>query len=308
MKKLLLIFSLTIVSLTIFAQTSIIQPNVFQLAITSTYNCPTGNKGKIYFDPIYNGVIFCTGVGLATSAYSPWQGLSNSYYMGGFVGIRQGTPAYNLDVNSHGRFSNTLFVNTKLGINTLTPTEKLEIVDREMTIKNTADATFWRFRYRDASDRFELFESINNATSGIFVNNGGNAGLGGVASATNKLNVVGDAYFNSDVTVGGYGIIANTDAAQLKLYTSIYTTGSTFGLSTNGCTTIPQGIAFPNGTFSTTPAVSVGNKISGINTDERITITIESVAINTASIRFCNSSSSSVGLNSMSYAIIAIGQ
>ena len=312
MKKLILICSLTIFSLTAFAQVysftnyTVIQPNIFQLKLYGYRQCPVEYKGILYFDTQKNKVVYCISNSNDIAAGSQWEGITSAYYTGGFVGIGTISPAYHLDVSGTARFSNTLFVNSKLGINTLIPTEKLELLDRSLLIRSTTDNINWSFSYRDIYDRVDLSYGSGGP---LYLFNGGNMLLtssAGVVNGTDKLKVEGDASFVGDVTVGGYGTISSTAAAQLKLYPSSLIINTQFIVSANSCST--WSFSVPNGTFSSIPVVAIGNKISGNSFDEKMTMTVESVTLNTATIRFCNSSATPQDINGNSYSIIAIGQ
>lgn len=270
--------------------------------------CSAGNTGKLYYNAVDNKVSYCINfVNSSSYAESKWERKNNNiYYTKGLVGINKSTPAYPLDVNGTGRFNSTLSVGAKVAINSsVPPIEKFQITDGNFAIKSTADAKLWRLTYADGGDRFEITET--GFSPRMIINNGGAIGIGTVPSATAALNVSGGGAFSGNVSSANVGMLQNSNATQLKLYTgSITTPSSTFLVQSNGCNV--AGFNFPAGTFTAAPAVAVGNKTAGGTFDQRLTLTVESVTSTGGYVRFCNPTATNVSLLSYSYTIIAIGQ
>jgi hypothetical protein len=311
MKKILFTAIILIFSERLLAQSSIVQPEVFRLATVATENCPVSDKGKIAFLTNLNTVGFCKGILSSGYLNEYWAGATiDTYYMGK-VGINNNNPTYELELGlgTNTRIQN-LIVNGNVGMNTLTPTEKLELKDRPILISSTADAKIWAIKYTDNSNRFDIIDNNVSPTS-LTVNNGGNISIGlgaGTLNLTNKLTVSGSVSYAGNLTVAGNGIISNTNAAQLKMFTTSFTTSSAgFVISANSCST--TGFGFPNGMFSSPPAVVLGQKISGGTADNGVVILIESGVTQTGGlVKFCNNTNATIGVTNYTYSIIAMGE
>lgn len=298
--KILNILILTILlSFRSLAQSTSIEPNVFKLHL-STNACPTADyTGSIFYNTNSNLLNYCKGANTFDAGAGDWIG-TTSIYRNTNVGIRMGSPLYELDINGTSRATN-FYVTDKIGIGTTTPTEKVEIVDRQLTISSTADATSWRQLYTDASDRFNIAEG---AFSRLSINNGGNVGIGG--TFTSKLYVSGDVNYNGNLREGGFGTMASTETAVQKMVTTTLSITSNLIISANTCETWPSA-SFPGGTFTNPPAAFLGNKISGNSNDDQIVMTVENVTTGGVRVRFCNNKASAVALLNVSYSILAIG-
>lgn len=299
--KVVNIFLLSIlVSFSSLAQSTSIEPSVFKLHL-STNACPTADyTGSIFYNTNSNLLNYCEGANTFEAGAGDWIGIS-SIYRNTNVGIRTGNPLYELDINGTNRTTN-LYVTDKIGIGTTTPTEKVEIVDRQLTIRSTADATSWRQRYLDASDRFDIVE---DGLSRLVMNNGGNIGVGN-ASPTDKFYVSGDVNYNGNLREGGFGTMASTETAVQKMITTTLSINNVFVVNANACATWPSA-SFPGGTFTNPPAAFLGNKISGNSNDDQIVMTVENVTTGGVTVRFCNNKASGVSLLNVSYSILAIG-
>ncbi|MER0439588.1 hypothetical protein [Emticicia sp. W12TSBA100-4] len=286
----------------LMAQFIVIQPETFQLATITNYPCPASDIGKIFYNTNDNNAVYCKGTFSTESAKEFWNLNGNTINYTGKVGIRTGTPSYDLDISGNGKLKSTNFIAQKLGIGTSTPTESVELKDREIAFSSTADAVSYRFRYIDAADKFEFVEA---GTGKIQVANGGNVSIGGSPSS-DKLNVIGNVNFNGNLTIEGKGTVYNSTAPQLKLVISSVTTPSTFFIANNACST--TGFTFPAASFSSAPAVAVGQKTaSGGGTDEGIVITVEGVTASGGTVRFCNHTGGGTSVNSTTYSLISIG-
>jgi hypothetical protein len=298
------ILFLTQKSMAQFSELTVDAPSLPNLTATP---CSEGNIGKLYYNAVNGKVCYCINyVNSSSFAESKWERKNNNiYYTKGLVGINKSTPAYPLDVNGTGRFNSPLSVGAKVAINSsVPPVEKLHITDGNIAIRSTADAKLWRLSYADGGDRFEITET--GFTPRMIINNGGAIGIGTVPS-TAALNVSGGGAFSGNVSSANVGMLQNSNATQLKLYTgSITTPSSTFLVQSNGCNV--AGFNFPSGTFTAVPAVTVGNKTAGDTFDQRLTLTVESVTSTGGYVRFCNPTATNVSLLSYSYTIIAIGQ
>ena len=299
--KILNILILTILlSFRSLAQSTSIEPNVFKLHL-STNACPTADyTGSIFYNTNSNLLNYCEGANTFEAGAGDWIGIS-SIYRNTNVGIRTTNPLYELDINGPNRATN-LYVTNKIGIGTTTPTEKVEIVDRQLTIVSTADATTWRQRYIDAVDRFDIVE---DGLSRLVMNNGGNIGVGN-ASPTDKFYVSGDVNYNGNLREGGFGTMASTETTVQKMITTTLSITSNLIISANTCETWPSA-SFPGGTFTNPPAAFLGNKISGNSNDDQIVMTVENVTTGGVRVRFCNNKASAVALLNVSYSILAIG-
>jgi hypothetical protein len=295
------IFLLSIlVSFSSLAQSTSIEPNVFKLHL-STNACPTADyTGSIFYNTDFNLLTYCTGANSSIFGAGDWMGIS-PIYRNTNVGIRRGSPLYELDINGYNRATN-FYVSGKIGIGTTTPTEKVEIVDRQLAIGSTADATSWRQRYTDASDKFDIAEG---GLSRLLMDNGGNIGVGS-SSPTHKFSVSGDVNYNGNLREGGFGTMASTETTVQKMVTTTLSITNNLLVNANACTTWPSN-AFPGGTFTNPPAAFLGNKISGNSNDDQVVMTVEDVTTGGVRVRFCNNKATAISLINVSYSIIAIG-
>jgi hypothetical protein len=303
MKSKICILSLLLVSRSLLAQFTESQPDVFRLANTPSQGC-NNQGGKIWFYTQLNKTIFCLGDNSSRFLETPWQGTSDIYFMGK-VGISQGGVLnYELQIANVLRL-NSILVNDKVGVNTLTPSEKLEIFDRDISIRSTADAKSWQFLNSDANNKFELRED------GAFimqVNYGGNITIASGSDPnlnTHKLSVDGNVNYAGSLSVEGKGTLANTGTSQLIMGTYESAIPSGVGVPANSCITFF--FVFNSGTFSAPPAVFFGQKLTGSSDDTKLIFSIMSVTASSATVRVCNTSSNSVGLSGNSYSCVAIG-
>ncbi len=288
-----------IVSFSSLAQSTSIESNVFKLHL-STNACPTADyTGSIFYNTDFNLLTYCTGANSSIFGAGDWMGIS-PIYRNTNVGIRRGSPIYELDINGYNRATN-FYVSGKIGIGTTTPTEKVEIVDRQLAIGSTADATSWRQRYTDASDRFDIAE---DGLSRLLIDNGGNTGVGS-SSPTYKFSVIGDVNYNGNLREGGFGTMASTETTVQKMVTITLSITNNLVVNANACAT--WGGTLPGGTFTNPPAAFLGNKISGTSNDDQIVMTVENVTTAGVTVRFCNNKASAVNLLNFSYSILAIG-
>jgi hypothetical protein len=302
MKAVNIFFLSILVSFSSLAQSTSIEPQVFKLHL-STNACPTADyTGSIFYNTDFNLLTYCTGANSSIFGAGDWIGIS-PIYRNTNVGIRRGTPLYELDINGTNRATN-FYVTDKLGVGTTTPpTEKVEIVDRQLTISSTADATSWRQRYTDAADKFDIAEG---GLSRLLMDNGGNMGIGS-SSPTYKFYVSGDVNYNGNLREGGFGTMASTETTVQKMVTTTLSITNNLLVNANACVTWPSN-TFPSGTnFANPPAAFLGNKISGNSNDDHVVMTIENVTTSGVMVRFCNNKATAIGLINVSYSIIAIG-
>lgn len=301
MKSKLLIFSILFFSQKLMAQFNIIQPEVFRLAINSNTPCSAVDIGKIFYNSNIDRTVYCIGTSATSLAKSFWEGTSDINYFGK-VGIYKITPSDELDISGHVRFY-TLSVNEKIGINTSMPTEKLELVDRSITIKSTADEKSWQLINSDVADRLEFREMSQNRIS---IGYGGNVCIGCLQN-TAKLRVDGNVNYTGGLSVEGKGILVNTNASQLVMITvnSTPTPNNSYVIG-NACVTI--GFIFPQNTFSATPAVFLGGNVSATPIGQNLIKSIINVNSSGGTIQICNTTSSIVSNSSQTYSITAIGQ
>ncbi|GAB2649668.1 hypothetical protein GCM10027035_49530 [Emticicia sediminis] len=300
MKTLILLFLTFIISFTSLAQSTIIQPDVFKLHLNTNPCTNTDYIGSIYYNTNANLLAFCRGVNSSNFTAEHWIG-SIDIYRNSNVGIRKGSPFYELDITGNNQATN-FYVGDKIGIGTTTPTEKVELVDREFAITSTADAKSWRHRYSDASDRLEITE---NGITRILIYNGGNVGIGSY-SFTPKLYANGAVNYNGNLREGGFGTMASTETTVQQMATTTMSV-SNLNIPANSCAT--WGFTKPTLAFFTnTPAAFIGNKISGnAVTDNHLTMTVENVSTSGGTVRFCNNAGTSASLTNMVYSIIMIG-
>jgi len=296
------IFILSIlISFSSLAQSTSVEPTVFKLHL-STNACPTSDyTGSIFYNTNFNFLAYCTGANSSIFGAGDWIGTS-SIYRNTNVGIRRANPLYELDINGTNRAVN-FYVTDKIGIGTTTPTDKVELINRQLAIESTADATTWQQRYVDAADRFDVVES---GLSRLIMNNGGDVGIGGYAF-TPKLYVNGDVNYNDNLREGGFGTMASTETSVQKMVTTTLSITNNLLINANSCATWGSS-SFPSGTFTNPPAAFLGNKISGNNNDDQIVMTVENVTTSGVTVRFCNNKASAVGLLNVSYSILAIGE
>lgn len=299
MKAINLFFILSLFSFKVLAQFSVVQPEVFQLSKVPNYPCPVSDIGKIFYNTTEERMLYCSGIYTVSVGGEFWQGTGNIYYMGS-IGLRKASPSYSLDVN--GKLRSTKFTADKIGIGNTTPTEKIELTNRQMAISSSADAIVYKFVYQDVADRFEMSEG---GLARIFMANGGNVGIGSIPN-TDKLRVTGDANFEGNLLVEGEGIAYNSNATQLKLHIGGFTTPNTFTITNSSCLT--TSFTLSGSPFSGNPAIAVGQKTTGIPTPEKLVISVENVTTNTGTVRFCNHSGSTISLSNATFSLIAIGQ
>lgn len=300
MKAVNIFFLSILVSFSSLAQSTSIEPNVFKLHL-STNACPTADyTGSIFYNTDFNLLYYCKAANTFEAGAGDWMGIS-PIYRNTNIGIRTGTPLYELDINGTNRATN-FYVTDKLGVGTTTPpTEKVEIVDRQLTISSTADATSWRQRYTDATDKFDIAEG---GLSRLLMDNGGNMGIGS-SSPTYKFYVLGDVNYNGNLREGGFGTMASTETTVQKMVTITLSITNNLVVNANACAT--WGGTLPGGTFTNPPAAFLGNKISGNNNDDQVVMTVENVTTAGVTVRFCNNKASAVNLLNVSYSILAIG-
>jgi hypothetical protein len=300
MKSKIFILSLLLVSRSLLAQFTESQPDVFRLANTPSQGC-NNQGGKIWFDTQLNKTIFCLGDNSSRFLETPWQGTSDIYFMRK-VGIRPGGVLnYELQMADNLRL-NSILVNDKVGVNTLTPTEKLEVGDADISIRSTADNYSWRLSYNSANDRIGF---ADNGPTRMSIWNGGNITINNLAPQPDKLYVNGDVNYNGSLSVEGKGTLANTGTSQLIIGT--YESAIPFGVGVPANSCITFFFEFNSGTFSAPPAVFFGQKLTGSSDDTKLIFSIMSVTANTAIVRVCNTSSTGVGLSGNSYSCVAIG-
>lgn len=307
MKSKLLIFTFLFFSGKLIAQFVVVQPEVFSLAKNSNFPCPVSDMGKIFYNSNENIVMYCKDLNTTEYAFSYWEGSSDIYYMGK-IGINSNTPSYDFDVSGIARFS-SLSVNDKVGINTITPTEKLDLLDRRISIKSTADVKNWGLINSEASDWFEFREQGSGGVGGrMNIKYGGNIGIGNAAN-TDKLRVDGDVSYAGSLSIETKGTLSNTNASQLLIQEIITSpTGINFFINKNTCKT--KQFYFPNQfDFSQAPVVILGqaNAINGSH--KELVISIETVTTSGGVIRLCNNTGLTLTVDDeVRFSLIAIGQ
>lgn len=302
MKTKIIILALVLISESLLAQFTIIQPEVFRLATIANAPCPASDKGKIFFHTNHNLPYLCHGNQVVNKmGVDYWEGAPDIYYLGK-IGISI-IPTYDLDVNGSTRI-NAIIVNGNVGVNTLTPTEKLELVNRDIYIKSSADETSWRIFNNDAGNRLEWRDL------GLYVmqiNYGGNIVIGTPNSITDKLKVDGDVAYAGSLSVEGKGTLANTDEKQLvmQLITSNTTSGS-YTISNNTCGVV--GFNFGSNQYTNPPVVILGQNISLTEHGPNLVKSIDSVTTLGGSIRVCNNTGGLITFFNQTYSLIAIGE
>jgi hypothetical protein len=301
MKSKLFIFTILFFSQKLMAQFTVAQPELFSLANNSNTPCPVSDIGKIFYSTNANAFAYCADAFTAKHAGSYWEGGSDIYYMGKIT-INKSSGSYELDLLGTAKF-NLLSVNGKVGINTTAPTEKLELVNRDIIIKSTADVKSWVLA--NPTDRFEFQEQGFGGR--IIIKSGGNVGVGNVPN-TDKLRVQGDVSYAGSLSVEGKGILSNSNTNQLVMYTGTSMTSSNdnFLISSNTCTTI--GFTFPSSTFTTTPAVFLGQNLSLTPVGHNLIKSVINVTTNGGSVQICNTTGAAVTFSNQSFSLMAIGQ
>lgn len=281
------------------AQFTVMQPETFKLSVVDNYPCEAGQTGKIFFNNTQNNIVYCEGLNITQQAGEYWDevGLNKINYMGK-IGIGLNLPNYELDVS--GFINTTNLVSTQLGIGTTTPTEKVELLNRSIAFSSTADLTTYRITYQDAADRLDFIEG---GISRILIANGGNVSFGSTPSSS-KLYISGDVNYDGNLSIEGKGILYNNTAQQLRLITNTFSTGN-ISILNNAC--ITWGFSFPSNSFTSAPAVAIGNLVSGTYTGE-VVISVENATSSGATARFCNHSGGGLNLSNFTFAYFAIGQ
>jgi hypothetical protein len=308
MKSLFSIIAFLFFTNKLLAQSSEINNNYFKLPASEAFTCPNGTINKLFYNLPTNTASYCGGI-----YYFPidanWVREGNSiYYNAGKVGIGiPTTPLYELEFfspSTNMNVRNNLQVDGNIGINTINPSEKVELYNRRITFGRTIDITLWHALYEDGFDGFSFKEANNPPT--LLLKNGGNVGLGTTSPST-KLSVNGTGSYDGNITVEGLGMIQSSTANQLIMYQSSFTTPTTFTIAAGTCQSTPVPITIPTGTFSVAPAIFIGNQISGI-LGNGVTINVESVTATSANIRFCNINSSAASVNNSIFKYTAVGQ
>ncbi|RYU93862.1 hypothetical protein [Emticicia agri] len=305
MKLKLFILSIVFFSQKLSAQFTVIQPEAFRLASNNiSTHCPDSYIGRIFYDINDNTVKYCIG-NLDSKATIPiWEGEADIYYMGK-VGISQNIPSYELDILGKANI-NTLSIDGKVGINTETPVEKLELVNRDMVIRSSADTKSWVLATIFGSNRFEFREQ--GAGGRMIIKNNGNIDIGTISVTTDKLRVDGNVSYAGSLSVQGKGTLANTSSAQLKMITiTSPATSANFYIDGNTCKTL--GFSFGNNSiFTQPPVVVIGQKNTGSSNVEKIVLSVETITNTGGYIRFCNITSGEISIPNVSFSLMAIGQ
>jgi hypothetical protein len=288
----------------LFAQNSL-ESDFFRLAIPSGFPSPcyaSASIGKIFMED--NKLMFCTDVSTSLAAYSFWKGENDIYYNGN-VGISNGTPTSSLHT-IEGRGTSWL-VGEKIGVGTITPTEKVEVKDGKIRIENTTDDKKWTWEYESSADRLTLTEM--GAGSRLMVTNDGNVGISLAPSNLHKL-TTSTLLLTGDLTVEGGGVMRSThNFTPDKMFTSTFVvgSGSTFTINANDCNTVS--FTFPMGSgYSAAPSVAVGQRISGGTADEKLIISTQTVSATGATAKFCNTTASNISLSNYTYSYMVVGQ
>lgn len=304
MKSKIFLIAFWLFSKGLLAQSNIIQPELFKLSGPgSVFNvCLASGPGKIFMTPNTNTFSYCTNSNSYFQPLSKWSSNGSSIYYLGKVGIGV-NPIYDLHVNGESRFQ-TLVVEGNVGINTPTPTEKLDIVNRVVYLNSTADAKNWRIQNSDGGNRLEILE---DGQTSMYVNYGGNIGFGALPN-TNKLNVSGNVDYAGSLLIEGKGILSNTNSTQLVMILDTSTpTSSVYAISNNTCGT--SSFSFPQNTFTAPPAVFIGQNISPITEHgSNLVKTIDSVTTAGGTVRICNNTGGVITFSNQSFSVIAIGQ
>ncbi len=302
MKATLLVFISLFFSTRILSQSGIIQPELFRIPTPASLFevCTDSNKGKVFLMPEFNLFSYCYGANAYKQPIEKW-GVNNFgiHYLGK-VGFGISNPGYELQTFTNTRFQ-TLIVDEKIGINTSTPTEKLELKDREIAFMGPDDVQKWRLRNLDISDRFEFLE---DGQTKMIINYGGNIRIGDVPS-TDKLSVAGNVSYAGGLAVEGKGILSNSNATQLVMHTfNSMTTSNILVVQSNACAVL--GISFPVSTFTTAPAIFLGRNISNNPVGQNLIKSITNVTTTSAQIRICNTTGNDVAFTNQSFSVIVL--
>lgn len=304
MKKFIILFLISHLSLITKAQSGTMLPNGFILPnlAADPSACTVADKGKMYYNTTTNILMFCNGTNWkqASELWSKNQANNDINYSGN-VGINTTTPQYDLDVNGTGRFGTVL--TTNIGVGSSTNPSGLEVVDGNIAITSSVDSKTYRYNYSDVNNALTLQE---NGVTRMMVSNGGNVGIGAVVP-TAKLSVDGSGSFSGDLTVNnGKGLIRSTTSSSYKYFTATVTTSASFVITAGGCSTSNSSLT--SGGFSTAPLVSVGNLLSGTGDFGKLVINVQSATSTQAVIRFCNPTGSNITLSSIVFNLLCIGQ
>ncbi|RYU94173.1 hypothetical protein [Emticicia agri] len=303
MKTTLLLLIFLLFSTRILSQSSIIHPEVFKTntPISLTDVCTESDNGKIFLRPDLNIFCYCYRADGYKQPIEKWKANASNTYHLGKVGIGVFNPTHDLEVLTDARVQ-TLIVEGNIGINSTTPTEKLELKNREIMFVNT-DAKSWRIRNSDINDRFEFQE---NGQSKMTINYGGNIGIGDFPNM-NKLKVQGNVAYASGLVIEEKGILSNTNASQLVIRTiNSATTSSTNLVESNTCMVL--NFTIPPSSFTSVPAVFLGQNLSGNPSGANLIKSVMNVTINGGVIRICNTTGAGVTFSNQSFSLIAIGQ
>lgn len=286
------------------AQSGEINPNYFKLPHSSSLNCSSGSS-KLFFNTTVNEAAYCNGI-YYYQLYSNWVRQGNSIYYNGKVCI--GLPTlitHELELvnnSSNMNVRNSLQVDGRIGINTTTPSEKVELIGRPIRFRRPIDSQYWLIDYAEVENGFR-FQNSSLPYSSMIIKNEGNVFIGNTTgTGTNKLNVFGDGTYEGNITIGGLGMMQSTTANQLKMYQGTFTYSST--IAGNSCITSTTILNIPTGTFTSPPAIFMGNGGSF----NGLTINIESVTSISANVRFCMIGSSSVNPIGTTFSFTAVGQ
>jgi hypothetical protein len=287
----------------LYAQSNTLQPDFFTLAVVNNLPCSSPESiGKIFM--LQDKLMFCTNTSSSLAAYSFWKGENDIYYNGN-VGISNGTPTSSLHT-VEGR-STSWLVGEKIGVGTITPTEKVEVKDGKISIENTTDNKRWQWEYESAADRLSLIEF--GAGSRLMVKNNGDVGIGLAPANSYKL-ATSSMILTGDLTVEGGGVMRSThNFTPDKMFTSTFVvgSGSTFTINANDCNTVS--FTFPMGSgYSAAPSVAVGQRISGGTADEKLIISTQTVSATGATAKFCNTTASNISLSNYTYSYMVVGQ
>lgn len=304
MKTILFIAVFLFFSSKTMAQLSIMQPELFSLANVTGNFCLAGDNGKMAYNSTLNQFIYCANIGTTAYPLQYWSTNGSDIYYLGKVGIGFGAPTYDLEINSKIRTQNAIVIGN-VGINTTTPTEKLELKDRAISISSTIDNYSKRIENSDASNRLDFYD---NGQRIMNVNYGGNISIGqNLNINTHKLYVDGNVSYANSLSVEGKGTLSNTSATQLVMTTvSSIATPSSFFVTNNSCET--AAINFPVNTFTAPPAVFLGQNLSSPQLGETLTKTIINITTTNGNIRFCNNTGAGINISNQTFSIIAIGQ
>jgi hypothetical protein len=294
----------------VFAQFNQSSPQTFQTYLSNGGYCPNLNyKGSIHYDTQSNKLVFCTGANTIQSGSSVWANATGGIsYSSGNIGIGLTSPSYDLTMGNGttARFANNLLITNKLGINTNTPSEKLELNNTFFQIFSSTDIVFWNIRHVVGNSAFGIDCSLAGSSK-LYVKSG-NVGIGGIISPTSKLDVLGSGSFAGNVTSAGKGLLQNSTSAQLNYFEFGANIVNNFTISGNSCSTVDFPIPLSY-LFTSPPAVAFSYKYSDGLTDDRIIISIEGVTTTTVTLRFCNTSSTSRTISANEgYRLVCFGE